>query len=201
MRLGITSEVGRLRAVVVHTPGREVSLVHPERRQELLFEDIIFEQGAREEHLNMIALFRKVLPDGEGVYDIADLFREALEQQEARDFFVERFIELHPLQNLRILERELRQLEPDALYELAITGRSPLPVSVPPTPNLMFTRDLAAVVGEHILLSRAATPARVRESLIMETVALYHPFFSHHPEQVILLDEGVTLEGGYPRCR
>ena len=196
MRLGITSEVGRLRAVVVHTPGREVSLVHPERRQELLFEDIIFEQGAREEHLNMIALFRKVLPDGEGVYDIADLFREALEQQEARDFFVERFIELHPLQNLRILERELRQLEPDALYELAITGRSPLPVAVPPTPNLMFTRDLAAVVGEHILLSRAATPARVRESLIMETVALYHPFFSHHPEQVILLDEGVTLEGG-----
>jgi arginine deiminase len=59
--LHVYSETGPLEAVIVHTPGKEVSLVNPERREQLLFDDIIFEADARQEHLNMIAIFRTAM--------------------------------------------------------------------------------------------------------------------------------------------
>ena len=61
--LHVHSETGQLEAVIVHTPGREVSLVNPEFRERLLFDDIIFEADARQEHLDMIEIFRTAIPD------------------------------------------------------------------------------------------------------------------------------------------
>ncbi|MEN9839197.1 MAG: hypothetical protein RL177_676, partial [Bacteroidota bacterium] len=38
MKVQVTSETGRLNGVIVHTPGREVSLVHPDTKDDLLFD-------------------------------------------------------------------------------------------------------------------------------------------------------------------
>src|SRR5690242_16061287 len=46
----------------------------------------------------------------------------------------------------------------------------------PPVPNFIFTRDIGIMIKDHILLSRMATTARKRESLITKFLALYFLF-------------------------
>lgn len=62
MKINVSSEIGHLNGVIVHTPGHEVSLVNPELKDELLFDDIIFEEDAREEHLDMLDLLKPLCP-------------------------------------------------------------------------------------------------------------------------------------------
>ncbi len=198
MNLHVYSETGPLEAVIVHTPGKEVSLVNPERREHLLFDDIIFEADARQEHLDMIEIFRKVMPRPDQVYEICDLAMETLGQEESRIFFTDELIRSLPDTNIRSLRRQLLELETPALLEFIVTGAaSELPeCSLDPAPNLFFTRDLAAVVTECIILSRAAKPARVREFLLMETVARFHPLFSSLRNNIIHIGKQDSVEGG-----
>src|SRR5687768_9232409 len=74
--LRILSETGPLVQVLVHTPGDEVALVSPENKDELLFDDLIFPDVAREEHQTMVALFAKIVGGNGAVLQFADLLRE-----------------------------------------------------------------------------------------------------------------------------
>lgn len=196
--LHVHSETGRLEAVIVHTPGREVSLVNPELRERLLFDDIIFESDARKEHLEMIEIFRTLLPDPSRVFEINTLALETLQVEQARIFFTDELIRSIPETNIRLLRQRLLELDTNSLLEFIITGITPdLPrVSLDPAPNLMFTRDLAAVVNECIILSRAAKPARVREFLLMETIARFHPLFGSLQKNIIHIGKQDSVEGG-----
>ncbi len=198
MNLHVYSETGPLEAVIVHTPGKEVSLVNPERREQLLFDDIIFEADARQEHLNMIEIFSKVMPKPDRVFEICDLAMETLVQEEARIFFTDELIRSLPESNIRFFRQQLINLETSALLEFIVTGTTDQlsRVSLDPAPNLLFTRDLAAVVTECIILSRAAKPARVREFLLMETIARFHPLFSSLKKNIIHIGEQDSVEGG-----
>jgi arginine deiminase len=196
VRLDIRSETDLLDQVIVHTPGEEMEMVSPSNREELLFEDIVFLRHARKEHELMCRVFEKVVgPDGR-VLQIRSLLREAFLQQDAIDDFVDQLCMIAPEANLQAFETELKGLDPDTLVRFALTGLSPLPIHALPLPNLMFMRDLAAVVGEHLVLSHAATSARARESLITHTVVRHHPAFSRFQDRVITLPKGVTFEGG-----
>jgi arginine deiminase len=84
MIVDVRSETGRLNGVIVHTPGREVSLVHPDTKHDLLFDDIIFESDARSEHLGMKALFECSVPEGGSVHEIVDLFRDVFVNEDLR---------------------------------------------------------------------------------------------------------------------
>jgi arginine deiminase len=198
MHLHVNSETGPLEAVIVHTPGKEVSLVNPERREQLLFDDIIFEADARQEHLNMIAIFRTVMSDGGSVLEICDLALEALRQEQARIFFTDELIRSLPGSDIRLLRDDLLQLGTESLLEFIVTGvTEDLPrSSLDPAPNLLFTRDLAAIVNESIILSRAAKPARVREFLLLETIARFHPLFTSIRNKIIHIGEQDSVEGG-----
>ena len=196
LKLNITSETGLLRQVIVHTPGEEMELVSPENRLDLLFDDILFVRHARKEHLLLCAIFEKVIGDQQGVFQMAELLREAFMQEEARHAFVEGLCRAAPEQNLLVLESELKQLTPDELHDFALTGRSPLPLQARPLPNLLFMRDVGAVVGNHVVLSHPATAARARESVILDVVLRYHSGFAPHRDRLIKLPPGVTFEGG-----
>ena len=74
MALNVSSEISHLSGVIVHTPGPELSWVHPGMKHELLFDDIIFEEHAREEHLDMLAVFKTIMKDPTQVYEIRTLF-------------------------------------------------------------------------------------------------------------------------------
>ncbi len=198
MDINVSSEIGHLNGVIVHTPGHEVSLVNPELKDELLFDDIIFEDDARQEHLDMLDVFKTAISSAGKVFEIVDLFREAIKIEDARAFFIEQMIREFPEENLSVIEKELRKLEPESLLEFSIQGKLPgdNSFSLLPSPNLLFTRDLAAVVGDTILLSRAATKTRLRESLIMETIVQYHSLFESVKEKAIRISGNQSIEGG-----
>lgn len=197
-RMSITSESDLLEQVLVHTPGPEMEMVLPENRLELLFDDILFLGHAREEHRLMCAVFEKIIGRrGEGaVLQIADLLREAFEIEDARADFIEEICSVSEERNLRGFEDDLKRLSPDELFDFTLTGESPLPIHMHPLPNLIFTRDVAAVVHDHIILSHAATAARTRESVILRVALQHHPLFERHRDKVIILPQGVTFEGG-----
>lgn len=198
MQLQIHSETDRLEAVVVHTPGHEVSLVNPEIKEELLFDDIIYEEDARAEHLDMLSIFRAALPDGGRVYEILDLATEALQHEGAKEWFIDGLISIEPEENLLSIRDDLGKAVEGELLRFVVEGRSPAGIqfALPPVPNLLFTRDLGAVIGDRIILTRMAEPARKREALIMELVTKYHPLFSDIQKQIIQVPEGHSIEGG-----
>jgi arginine deiminase len=192
----IPAEAHLLQQVIVHTPGQEMELVAPENRAELLFDDILFLGHARKEHLLMCSIFEKIIGRAEGVLEIEELLLDTFRQEEARHTFVNRLCRSLPEQNLGAVEDELKRFSPSALQRFALTGESDLPIKVQPVPNLMFTRDLAAVVHDHIIPLQAARSARVRESIIVNTVLRHHPRFAPQADNIIDLPDGVTFEGG-----
>ena len=192
----VSAEAHRLEQVLVHTPGEEMELVSPDNRLELLFDDILFLNHAREEHLLMGSVFENVVGRSDAVLQIRDLLLESFASDEAREDFVERLCRSLPETNILAVEEDLKRLSPTDLHRFAITGATDLPITMQPVPNLMFTRDLAAVVHDHIILSHAATAARTRESIIINIVLNHHPRFAPFRDRIIELPKGVTFEGG-----
>ena len=194
--LNVTSEADLLQQVIVHTPGHEMEMVSPSNRLELLFDDILFVGHAKKEHLLMCTVFEKIVGRSDAVLQIGELLLEAFRSEDARFDFVERLCRSLPEANLQAVEDELKRLSPEELQRFALTGESDLPVMTLPVPNLMFTRDLAAVVHDRVILSHAATSARTRESIIIHIVLHHHPRFESVRDQIIKLPPGVTFEGG-----
>jgi arginine deiminase len=198
MKLSVNSETERLKGVIVHTPGREVSLVNPDLKDELLFDDIIFEEDARQEHLGMLQIFKTVMPTDGKVFEITDLFRECLQNEGAQTFFIDLLVNKLQDENLDFIKNELTALPADGLLQFVIEGTTPqIPhFSLSPSPNLIFTRDLAAVAGENLILSQPAHKARLREALLMETLVNYHPLFFSVRKNIIKAGSGNSIEGG-----
>lgn len=204
--LRVTSEVGRLRRALVHEPGVEVDHMVPGMLDELLFDDIIYGDRARDEH----ARFRRVMQLlGIEVVDAQDLLAEALESDAARDWIVRVVLGALP----RERREELREWP---ALELAATvvgglrradGHGHRLFEVPPLPNWCFQRDPQVVLHATVLVGAMATPGRHPEALLSRTLFRHHPWFSDTP---ILMDPAVaggifddpadptrpTLEGG-----
>src|ERR1043165_6867991 len=85
MRLNVTSEIGRLKSVLVHLPGREIDVMVPPMMTQLLFDDILYGQVAREEHRRFQQLIRFIADD---VFDTQDLLEEVLEDDDMKDEIV-----------------------------------------------------------------------------------------------------------------
>lgn len=198
MNITVNSETGRLKGVIVHTPGHEVSLVNPELKDQLLFDDIIFEEDARREHIYMLRIFETAMPEDGQIFEIKDLFSECFEQEDARAFFIEALIKQMSEQNLHTIEDELLGLPSGELLQFVIEGTTPRIQGfvMAPTPNLLFTRDLAAVVKDSILLSQPAKKARLREAILMETLVRFHPLFTDVRDNIIQIGKQASIEGG-----
>jgi arginine deiminase len=179
----VTSEVGRLRRVLVHEPGREVDHMVPSSMDELLFDDVLFGDRAREEH----ALFRRVLQllDVETV-EMADLLAETLEDAEAREWL----LGLLPGDRSTALRARLDAASPTDLATLLVAGvRSEAAAGiedeelfeVPPLPNWCFQRDPQILLGGGIVFGAMASPARHREGLLSRAVFHFHPELRNVP--------------------
>ena len=198
MQIHIPSETGRLNKVIVHTPGHEVSLVNPELKDELLFDDIIFEEDARGEHLDMLDLFKAAMPEDGEILEIIELARECLHDADVRREFVNTLVKELPYENLAAVQNDLQQLTADELLRFVVEGAISTShyFTLRPAPNLLFTRDLAAVVNDTVILSKAAKRARARESLLMELILLNSGTFSSVKDRIIYTDRSQSIEGG-----
>jgi len=173
----IHSEVGRLRRVLLHEPGLEVDHMVPATMDELLFDDVLFGDRAREEH----ALFRRALYlcDVE-VVEAADLLTEILDIPEARAWLTE-LLPPEPSSELQArLQRATAEelalmltvgvrrgdgdgIEPEDLFE------------VPPLPNWCFQRDPQVLIGSGVVFGAMASPARHREAVLARAIFRFHP--------------------------
>ena len=181
MRLDVTSEIGKLKSVLVHLPGREIDVMVPPMMAQLLFDDILFGQLAREEHRRFQQLLRFV---AEEVYDVQDLLEEVLEDEETRRTIVRDLAKRHKLG--RRLTSSLAEKPAAELAEVLIGGipnerqgsGGELPrFDLVPIPNYFFTRDPQVVLGTGVVVCGMATRARRREALLSKYIFEYHPNF------------------------
>src|SRR5688500_12629514 len=122
--LDVTSEIGQLRRVVVHTPGQEVRRMTPALRHDLLFDDILYLDLAKHEHEAFRRLLSIIVPPEE-VLDSADLLRDILEDETTRRMLVESVCRLQvgPDTDPEALCRELMEVESAQLASSLIEGK------------------------------------------------------------------------------
>src|SRR5690606_27634667 len=146
-----------------------------------------------------LEVFKTAMPEGGQVFEIVDLIVEAFANADAREFFIEKLIKRHP-DRLVLLQYKntLLDLPPVELSNFAIQGvTKEIPaLRMHPSPNILFTRDLAAVLGNHIVLSSAAKVARLRESILMDVLIMFHPLFANIRQNIIRIPDADTIEGG-----
>lgn len=208
MRLNVTSEIGRLRSVLVHLPGPEIDAMVPDMMEQLLFDDILYGQLAREEHRRFQQIIWFVADE---VLDLRELLEEVLESDDTRNLVFRDFVSRYPLR--RKTAEWLRRQDASTITHHLIGGivreggRFSDPAhELAPVPNLFFSRDPQVVIGEHVAIASMATAARERESLLSHYVFQYHPRFSER--DILVADRyrdgrprsvsrpRATLEGG-----
>ena len=180
MRLNVTSEIGKLKSVLVHLPGREIDVMVPPMMAQLLFDDILFGQVAREEHRRFQQLMRFV---AEQVVDVQDLLEEIFADEETKHAIVRDFARREKLG--RRLTSTLADEKPAALAEILIGGiprekqdSGELPrFDLSPIPNYFFTRDPQVVLGAGLVVCGMATRARRREALLSKYIFENHTAF------------------------
>lgn len=219
---GASSEVGRLRTVLLHRPGPELKRLTPRNNDKLLFDGIPWVGRAQDEH----DAFAQALRDRDvEVLYLTDLLAETLTSADARARSIEDVLDSLLLgDTLRdYLRTALADLSPDELASVLTAGLRNDEVRggfglvtsllahddflIDPLPNLLFTRDSSVWVRDHVAITSLAMPARERETQLTELIYSRHPRFADSPRihgahhehveggDVLLLGPGVIAVG------
>ncbi|WP_342643943.1 arginine deiminase [Rhodoligotrophos ferricapiens] len=213
--VGVHSEVGRLREVLVHRPDLSLRRLTPENCRALLFDDVLWVKRARQEH----DIFTDALRErGVVVHDFGEMLAEAVALPDARRWLLDRRV--NPATVGMDLVDELRGWLDDmpsaelsrflvggiARAELpfepaGLTGRALCPNDfvLPPLPNQLFTRDSSCWIHGSVSVNAMYWPARRAEAANVEAVYRFHPRFRDEAVNIIASSEDTgiaTLEGG-----
>src|SRR5437764_3682355 len=120
MPVHVSSEVGRLRGVLVHSPGPELLAVTPSNRADYLYDDIIEAESAQREHRRFIAILERFTT----VYQVRTLLAEILSTPDSRDLLIRDTIDIVPSEPLA---RDISELDAPALVRMLIEGREEPP--------------------------------------------------------------------------
>lgn len=206
MKPHVYSEIGRLKKVLVHRPGKEIDVIVPEMTKELLMEDILFGERAQLEHDAMCDVFHKF---GVETYDVQSLLIESLKTSAQRE--IDSF--LNHLQALEGFSDEvfnkLKTLSPHELGNALIYGILHTASEMTddklyfykPVPNFIFARDPVIVAYDKVLASSMAEPVRQREAKILTFIFRHHKKMGMPTHLIDLHDLNtekvkLTLEGG-----
>ena len=211
--IDVRSEIGPLKRVLLHRPGRELENLMPEYIGRLLFDDIPYLKTAQEEHDAFCALLRE---HGAEVVYLTDLTAEALADDGVKDAFLREYLAEAGIRGEKrtamILDyfKEMsthnmvdKLMEGVRKSEVRGYGRKNLtdylddyyPFVLDPIPNLYFTRDPFAAIGSGVSIHRMSTVTRGRETLFAKYIFQYHPKYKGVP---VWYDRGAdaTVEGG-----
>ncbi|WP_432559584.1 arginine deiminase [Granulicoccus sp. GXG6511] len=205
----VDSEVGRLRTVLVHRPGRELQRLTPRNNDRLLFDGVPWVARAQEEHDAFVAAMRS---HGVGVLHLTDLLTETLTDPAARALAIDATLSsLHLGTTLRAyLSEAFAAATPAELTDHVVAGirndevrggqglvtalLAPHDFLVDPLPNLVFTRDSSVWLGDRVAITSLAMPARARETQLTELIWSHHPRF--RDTRRILGSSAEPVEGG-----
>lgn len=202
---GAHSEVGKLRTVLVCSPGLAHKRLTPSNRADLLFDDVLWVDNARRDHAAFVDLMRE--RDIE-VLELHELLAQTLAITQARTWLLDRKITANEVGAGLVADVRgfLDSLDPAALARYVLGGLSvaDLPGDIsagaqrhsaiqlvreesgmrdylmPPLPNTLYTRDTTCWVYGGVTLNPLFWPARHAETLIMKAIYTFHPQFAGH---------------------
>jgi len=207
MNIHVDSEIGRLRRVLVHRPGWEIDRMTPAMMGQLLFDDILDGDEARDEHQDFVTVLERL---GVEVLDAQDLLAAAVAGTAAREHLFRELVSEYGFE--RPLLDRLRDLASDELARTLIEGlRSEPPppgrrrprqrslFELSPLPNYFFQRDPQAVLGRRVMISSMATDARERERLLAHLIFRYHPALVGEYDGLVEIDAPAPHGSGWSR--
>ncbi len=203
MPTNIYSEIGDLEGVIVHSPGNEVENMTPDNAERALYSDILNLCVARNEYNQ----FKGVLDKVTRTFEVKDLLAEILKNEKVKQDLV-RKVCMH--EGADTICEHLHSLDAkslaDALIEGVPTRKNTLAeylskdrFALKPLHNFFFTRDAAISVYNDIFVGAMASPVRLRESLIMESIFDFHPYFNTRTINAMAgdtPDPSIAIEGG-----
>lgn len=215
-KINVSSEIGTLRRLLVHSPDSGLGKVVPSKAQDWLFEDIVHLETIRrkeydfytklllyfldpgkikgklseiEDEKNNFNFYKPEHSDfyrSDKVVELQWLLAETLEDREIKLKLV---ASVCALENCSYqLQDELAALDGKQLAKVFISGTSnDKEMLFPPIPNFIFTRDIGIVINHHILLNKPAKKARTREALLVKYIFYNHPMFVSYRDNIIEL--------------
>ncbi|MCB0931796.1 MAG: arginine deiminase [Mycobacterium sp.] len=222
-RVGVWSEIGKLRRVMVCAPGLAHERLTPESADELLYDDVLWVQQARRDHFDFVT---KMEDRGVEVLELGALLADVVADKAGRDWVLDRKItdeqvgagvsqEVRPWLD-EMAAADLAEYliggipfhevpkEVAGPFTVAFGEMSPTGFVTKPLPNTQFTRDNSAWIFNGVSLNPMFWPARRQETLLVAAVYRFHPAFSGEDYEVWLGDPdgephdygAMTLEGG-----
>lgn len=217
MKPGINnySEIGKLNKVLLHRLGGEIEGLVPDNFERLLFDDIPYLKIAQQEHDRFAELLKE---NGVEVIYYVDETAKALKTEEIRQNFVDDFIAdsgiyseeareavrdyLLGMPSKQLVEKAISGIKKDEIQvknkgSLASYIASGYPYYTDPMPNLYFTRDPGACVGNGLNVHHMSTVARRREALLLEYMYKYNEDFAPAGTHLWYdYDMDASIEGG-----
>ncbi len=217
--INVRSEIKPLRKVLVHRPGKELLNLTPDSLQRLLFDDIPYLPVAQEEHDEFVRILKD---NGVEVVYLEDLMTDVLDlNTEIREKFIQEFIYdagvrtpkyrslvyeyLNGIENNRLLVLKTMEgiVNSELIKAKAKRGKSLVDsieqdnaFVVDPMPNLYFTRDPFASIGNGISLNRMFSVTRNRETIYAEYIFEYHPDYKDNVKKYYDRYNEFHIEGG-----
>ena len=218
-KINVTSEIKPLKKVLLHRPGNELLNLTPDTLQELLFDDIPYLPVAQREHDE----FARVLKEnGVEVVYLENLMTEVISlSPEIREEFLKQFIYeagirtpkyrdlvfqylnsfkdplelvLKTMEGIQVSEINQRLKKTDKSLVDLVTEETQFLAA--PMPNLYFTRDNFASIGNGISLNKMYSVTRNRETIYAEYIFKYHPEFKDQVDKYFSRDLPYHIEGG-----
>ena len=215
-KLSVSSEIGTLKRLLVHSPDSGLGKVVPSKAQDWLFEDIVHLDTIRRHEYDYYTKILLYFLDPTKIkgklatIDAPESNRNFYKPGTDQFFASEKVIELQwllaeVLTDKDILSKlvasvsaiegctyqmqnELLQYSPVELAKTFISGTSNTrSLLFAPIPNFIFTRDIGITIKDHVLLNKPAKKARTREALLAKYIFFHHPFFSNYKENIIEL--------------
>lgn len=202
---------------MLHRPGKELENLMPDHLERLLFDDIPFLEDAQKEHDAFADALRK---EGIEVLYLEKLTAESLTSPEIRNEFIEEYLNeanirgaqtkvairdiLHGIEdNLELVEKTMAGFQKAELPEIPEEAKgltdlveSDYPFAIDPMPNLYFTRDPFATIGNAVSLNHMYSDTRNRETLYGKYIFKHHPVYGGNVELVYNREETTRIEGG-----
>ncbi|TAH27626.1 MAG: arginine deiminase, partial [Cytophagales bacterium] len=173
--INVSSEIGNLKKIIIHSPDDGIEMVTPDKAVEYLYEDIVYLDKMRKEH----NVFKKVLEafvGTENVLDIQNLIEEVCQIDYVKKELIEAVCKLEKKPSLISV---LSKLSAKNLAYTFITGilKSNKTILISPISNYIFCRDIGVIVNNYLLITQAMKKARSRESLLSWYVYHYSKTF------------------------
>jgi len=195
--LHVDSEVGRLRRAILHKPDLELKRLTPSNKDELLFDDVLWVERAKQEHDVFAETLRELNVD---VINFDTLLRETVQLPEARDYVLDHIFDQRVYGPIALdpVRAALASLDSQALTETLIGGLTKREVLewideppslffhamqddsflLSPLTNHLFTRDTSCWIYDGVAINAMRKNARMLESLHYEAIYRWHPLFA-----------------------